>query len=473
MNATYLIDHLQAITHATNVLGATGSAAATAAVNKPKTATSSHYDAEGKTLATVSTTSYEGLNFSSDGAIAGGNLSHQSLSPEGIKLSTTSLGFQGDGKPASAEINIHNTHTDGDFKKVAMDMTSATWNDSYAISSGHVKVSAFDAATQAKTHDGTIEFDKETLVSGSFTRYDPDKNGAIDGFSDVDYRQAKFLGSTIIGGQYAINTHAADKSLASTSQVTVSSLGRPQSIETTNMASATAVKSKVLVDFAKIQFNARNRFEAGDLLYTVNDDTGVKLSETTVTYNNSTPSASQTLVYDGSALQSRIMVDFSQATFNNHNQVVNSSKKVDVFSADNKLISSTMVSYDQNGVKVKPDTAGPVTPAPNPPAKSPITPPAPFVLNPATSNQTVETKEKHRTSDNTLQQVTVTTKEDGKAVSAVVTLYGPDGTTVVKTFTMDLSGMSIDETSNTVSGTLNMQSHVGGNVLNTVSSVQY
>src|SRR5690349_24320122 len=104
MNATYSMDHIEAITHISNLLGTSNAAASEAAVNKPKSATTQHYDPLGSDVATVSNTSYEGLVFGADGKIAGGNLSHESSGPDGKKLSTTAIGFQANGTPASAEI---------------------------------------------------------------------------------------------------------------------------------------------------------------------------------------------------------------------------------------------------------------------------------------------------------------------------------------------------------------------------------
>jgi len=200
MNATYNIDHLQAVTHVTSLLNRTA-ASGTAAINKPKTAATSHYDPTGTQVATVSNTSYEGVTFAADGTISGGNLSHQSSTPDGTQLSTTSVNFQNNGKPVSAQVNVNNINGDGDFKNVQMDMSSVTWNNSFAISSGQVKMSTIDASTQQKKNDGIIQFNNETVVSGSITHYDTDNAGAVSGYSEVDYSKANLLGSSILGGQ--------------------------------------------------------------------------------------------------------------------------------------------------------------------------------------------------------------------------------------------------------------------------------
>lgn len=472
MNDTHSMDHLQAINHVTAVLNTvqTGSTA----VSKPKTASTHHFDATGESVAHVSTTSYEGVTFAGDGSISGGTLSHQSVSPEGLPLTTTSIGFQDGGKPASANVDIHNLHSDGLFKKVAMDMSGATWNDAFAITSGQVAVTATDPDTQAKTHDGTIQFDKENLVSGSFTHYDHQGGGAVTGHAEIDYGAAKFLGTSIVGGQYTVRSLHPDKSLSSTSVVALSELGRINSIESTNMGSATEIKTKTTVDFSKGTFNARNAFHSGDLLYNVFDDKGTKLSDTTVTYQNAVPAQSQTQLYSGGELKGKVLIDYSQSQFDNHNQVVNSSKKVDVYNAKNKLISSSMVAYDQGGKKIKASpTAAPAFKPLKPPVAVKV--PALAKMNLAgqpSANQTQQTDTKKR-EDGTVQQVRVTTLEAGKPVSAKITSYGPDGTTVIKSYTMDLTGISYDENSKAVSGTLNMQTHLGGTVLQAQSSVQY
>jgi hypothetical protein len=364
-----------------------------------------------------------------------------------------------------------------------MDLSGVTWNNSMAISSGAVKVNTIDALTQAKTHEGTIEFDKESLLSGAFTHFSTDKPGEVDGYTQVDYSTAKFLGTHIVGGQYAIHSLKPDKTIGSSSVVSLSPLGRLQSIETKNMGDASAVKTTVKVDFANVLFTPRNEFSAGDLHYTVNDDKGTLLSETTVTYNNTCPAISKTLVYKDSAVQSRIVVDYSASTFNNRNQVVNSTKKVNVYGKDNALLSSTIVTYDQHGKKTGQDKAATLTdiqePAPVKPVKASMPaggniPSQPAVKAAAapTGDQTEKRDEKYR-DDKTLEKVIVTTMQAGKPVSALITLYGADGQTVIKTFTMDMTGLSFDPASNIVSGALNMTAHLGGNTLNSASSIQF
>lgn len=477
MNATYNMDHLQAITHVTSLLNTGATLGDAAAVSKPKTASTSHYDPEGAEVAAVSNTSYEGVTFAPDGSISGGSLSHQSSSPDGVPLSTTSVGFGANGKPGSAEINVHNVSGEGDFKKVQMDMSGATWNDSFAISAGQVRMTTIDAATGKKKHDGTLQFDKEVVASGSFNHYATDGDGALTGFSQVDYSGAKFLGSTLVGGQYAIHHQAADNSTKSSSQIAVSPLGRPQSVQTTNTSASGAVTSKVAVDFSRMAFNARNEFHAGDINYTANDDKGALLSQTTATYANAVPSLTTTQVYANGQVQNKIVVDYAASQFNNDRRVVNSTKKVDIFSAaDNKLLSSLLITYDALGNKIKQeDAASAAQPAPAQKAvaaTSTVQAPPPFKAYAATGAETTQTDKKTR-SDGTLEQTRVTTLKDGKPVAAVITLYGANGTTVIKTFEMDLTGLGYDPASKTVSGSLNMQTKLGGNVVHANSAIQY
>src|SRR4051812_32521977 len=219
MNATYNIDHLQAVTHVTSLLNASPSLGDAVAVNKPKNATTNHYDPTGQQLATKSTTSYAGVTFAADGSISGGNLSHESTDPDGVQLSTTAVGFGSNGKPSSAKIDVNSVDGKGNFKTVQMDMSGATWNNSLAVSSGNVNISTIDSATGQKKHDGVIQFNNEAIVSGSFTHYDPNNAGAITGYTDVDYSAAKFLGTKLVGGQYDVKSHTADKGLKSTSSV--------------------------------------------------------------------------------------------------------------------------------------------------------------------------------------------------------------------------------------------------------------
>src|SRR4051794_17848224 len=123
MNATYSMDHLQAITHVTSLLNSSAATGATAiskpktgllnssaatgatAISKPKTAVSNHYDLSGQDVATTSNTSYENVAFAADGTISGGTLSHESVDFMGsTELNNSSLNFLGNGKPGSAQI---------------------------------------------------------------------------------------------------------------------------------------------------------------------------------------------------------------------------------------------------------------------------------------------------------------------------------------------------------------------------------
>jgi hypothetical protein len=480
MNATHSMDHLHAITHVSNVLN-TNVKATTVAISKPKVANTSHYDPTGKEVAIISNTSFEGITFAADGSIASGNLAHESMSPDGTKLSTTSMGFENNGKPSSAEINVHNKDGSGDFKKVTMDMNAVVWNASFAISSGQVKLSTIDALTQLKKTDGVINFDKETLLSGSFTHFSTEKAGEITHLAEIDYSKAKFLGTRIVGGQYEIKSMRPDKSVESTSIVSVSPIGRLQSIETTNLDTTAAVKSKVQVGFSKVVFNARNEFDSGDINYTVNDSKATLLSKTTVTYKNTVPANSETLVYSKAEVLYKILVDYSESKFNNSKQVVNSSKKVQVYSKAGNIISSTTVNYDQHGNKIKPNSQTkqikPATPADQQskqttPAKVPVKPPVVPPVKAATGDQRVEKVPSTR-ADGTLEQMKITVYEGDTPVSYTIIYYATDGKTVVKSHAMDLSSIKFDPNSNTVTGTLALTTNLGENTLHSQSAIQY
>jgi hypothetical protein len=481
MNATYNIDHLQAVTHATSLLNASTTLGDAVAVNRPKNATTNHYDPTGQQIASKSTTSYEGVKFAADGSISGGSLSHNSTDPNGVKLSTTAVGFGNDGKPNSAQIDVNNKNGEGNFKTVKMDMSGVTWNNSLGVSSGQVNIKTMDGASGLTKHDGAIQFDKENIVSGSITHYNPDNGKDITGYTDVDYSQTKFLGTSLIGGQYSVNSHTAEKALKSTSTVAVSSLGRPQSIQTSNQDPTTkAITSNVNVDFSKLAFNARNEFDSGELNYTAKDSNNNLLSQTNVTYNDAQPALSNTQVYNNEQLQNKIVVDYSDSLFDNDHKVVNSIKKVEVYSNSNELISSNVIAYDENGKKLKDDDPK----AKKIKANKPVKPSkkkskdesAPSPLQPALksgdSNTSQQTNNINRT-DGTLEESRVTTLQDGKPVFALITMYAADGKTVTKTFTLDLTGLAYDTDSKTVSGALNMQTHSGDNVLQSDSSIQY
>ena len=107
------------------------------------------------------------------------------------------------------------------------------------------------------------------------------------------------------------------------------------------------------MDFSQIVFDARNEFLSGDLDFTVNDNAGNLLSKTLITFANSLPALSTTSVYIKDQLQNKIVVDYSDSLFNNDHQVVDSSKKVDIYSNANELLFSTVISYDKDGKKTK------------------------------------------------------------------------------------------------------------------------
>ena len=475
MNPTYNLDHVQAVAHTTSLLNAGATLGAAATVSKPKTATTSHYDPTGQEIATTSNTSYAGVTFAADGTISGGSITHESSVPGGNKLSTTTVGFGTNGKPQSAEINVHNNNGVGDFRKIQMDMSGATWNNSLAISTGQVKLTSFDPASGQKLHDGVIQFNNEAVVSGSLTHYSSDGSGSVTGSTQVDYSGAKFLGTSIVGGQYIVQSHTPDNVLKATSVIGVSPLGRVQSIETTNLVGGATPSTKVTVDLSKVVFNARNEFLSGELGYTSKDNTGAVISQTAVAYNNANPSLSTTSVYKNTALQNKIVIDYAASLFNNNHHVVNSSKKVDTYTGDGKLLASNVVSYDAMGNKTGSAPTGTQTaPAPTstPQPSTPVT--SNFNMNiqanaPGTTQQTDKTTRP----DGTLEQVRVTTLNGNIPVAAQITLYATDGTTVIKTYTIDLSGLTYDQNANTVTGSVNMQTHAGGNVLNSESTIQY
>jgi hypothetical protein len=264
--------------------------------------------------------------------------------------------------------------------------------------------------------------------------------------------------------------------------------------------STSTVISKVSVDFSKIVFDARNEFLSGDLGFVVNDNAGNLMSKTSVTFANSLPTLSTTSVYVKDQLQNKIVVDYSASLFNNDHQVVDSSKTVNIYSSTNKLLFSTVISYDKNGKKIKdkspkdktsgtPQTLTAPTPAPAKQTTASASKASTASKVKSTAATTVKgasltgtqlgdtpttqkTDKTYRT-DNTLEQVRVTTLQGNTPVSAVITNYAADGTTVVKTFTLDLSGLNYDQASNTVTGALSLQTHVGGNVLSSESTIQY
>ncbi len=191
------------------------------------------------------------------------------------------------------------------------------------------------------------------------------------------------------------------------------------------------------------------------------------------------------------------MTDYSNASFDNHNRVVNGSIKVDVFNAAEQRICSTAVSYDQNGAVTNKQTQTfPVTAVvtapktyqavaaswPKPPAKpSAAALPGPSVAptttalgtaNAGASQAPDQTKNISR-SDGTLEATVATTSQNGKPVSAVVTHYDSDGKTVVNSYHVDLTKVVAPAGQGKPSGSVSLQEFLGGTILHSESVFNY
>jgi hypothetical protein len=181
-------------------------------------------------------------------------------------------------------------------------------------------------------------------------------------------------------------------------------------------------------------------------------------------------------------MQNKIVVDYSASIFNNDHEVINSTKKVEIYSNSNQLLTTNTIAYDQLGNKVLANGAvaiqlpsSPPEVKANGPALVAITAPVAFNLavKMGDPNTTQKTEPPVMRADGTLQETRVTTMLAGKPVSTLITLYAADGKTVTKTFTLDMSSLSYDAASNTVSGALNMQTDLGGDILQSQSAVQF
>lgn len=179
----------------------------------------------------------------------------------------------------------------------------------------------------------------------------------------------------------------------------------------------------------------------------------------------------------------KTVIDFSNASFDNHNRVIGSGMKVDQYDASERLVASTTVNYDANhSVAAKNSTMVPTTAPKTPPRayqdvinslKKPaavggVKPAAPAVSPPVSS--TVNTKQVKRP-DGTLETNVATAIQSGVPVSAIVTHYATDGKTVTSTVHVDLS--RVVTSGQKPSGSVSLAEYTGGTTLSSESSLEY
>jgi hypothetical protein len=149
-----------------------------------------------------------------------------------------------------------------------------------------------------------------------------------------------------------------------------------------------------------------------------------------------------------------VTTDYSGAQFDNHNRVVGGAVKVNVYDASDNPLATSNVTYDgKGGVANKQTQKVPLSIAPAAPRALPdiaakvwtnLPPrpaPAPLPVKQMAAPPP-RAKNTYR-KDGTLEESVETTSANGVPASSVVTHYDTDGKTVVSTYHVDLSKVSI------------------------------
>ncbi|ABC29918.1 conserved hypothetical protein [Hahella chejuensis KCTC 2396] len=529
MNATHeLSDHLEASEHIANVSQLAGEIA-----SLPKNASTTHYGPDGQTVAAYSKTDYANLKLSPEGAVQGGTLSHTSTDTDGRPINSSTLTFT-NGKVASAKTDIHNRFASGVAKQVEADFTNVRWTPASTIHSGQVKFSSRRGDTQRLRSDGVVTYDNEQIATGAFRHYSPEGQGGVEGYTDIDYSQTKFIGDRITGGYFSVSSKNAARAENAQSHVFMTSTGAIDQIHTKNFDPATAqLKSQVLTEFKNTQFNARNKISGGEAHYSVSDSNNVIQSKTVVSYQNGVPSNAVTQNYVDAKLHSKVVSSYEGAAFDNELRAINSTVHTRGYDANEKLTSMTDSTYDSHGAPSKtqsrtldPDTQTPLFLTETDYAntvfnyrRKPIGGHAKITTTNLQDSSTVETvknftsptavnaaieasellaasaqastpqyathtstmknadgqttayKKTIARSDGSPLKTVITNLADGKPTTVTVTLYAADGKTIGKTYSIDVSG--VDAGSGKVSGTMKISTKFRGRTLSSESTLEF
>ncbi|MDG9669246.1 hypothetical protein ONV78_16005 [Hahella sp. CR1] len=529
MNATHeLSDHLEASENIANVSQLAGVVA-----SLPQNASTTHYGADGKQIASYSKTSYANLKLSPQGDIQGGTLSHSATDANGNALNSSTLAFA-NGNVATAKTQINNRFASGVAKQVEADFSNVKWTPATTIHSGQVKFTSRRGDSQSLRSDGVVTYANELITSGSFRHYSPEGQGGVEGYTDIDYSNTKFVGDRIIGGYFSVSSKNAARAENSQSNVFMNASGAIDQIHTKNFDPASAaMKSQVLTEFQNTQFNARNEIDGGEAHYSISDPNGVLQNKTVVTYQNGVPSNTVTQNYANNQVLSKVVSSYEGATFDNELRAINSTVHTREYNAAEKLMSMTDASYNASGAptKIQSRTLDPDTQTPlflietdyantqfnyrrkpigghakitttnlkdsssietiktftSPTAASatahaeelmamPTQPSAPQYLTHTSTmknaeGQTTAYKKTITRSDGSLLKTVVTNVTDDKPTSVAVTLYAADGKTVAKTYAMDVSGVAVS--AGKVSGAMKITTKFRGQILSSESTLEF
>ena len=531
MDITHHLDHLQVLNHVANVAQAQQTVTQ-AAKNLPKSAETTHYGPDGNRVASKSTTSYAGVKVS-NGKIAGGRLQYASRDETDKAISSSEVAFQQDGTPGTVNTSINNRFSDGLYKKITTDMSSVLWNAASNVVSGSINISSTHAEKDSLHTAGSLIYKNEVPVSGKFTHYVPQGDGSISGFTNIDYSKANFRGSRITGGYCAINSQDATGATKANSNLFMSNKGLIQEIHTTNFDPKSGeTTGKVFSDFSNLEFTPRNEFKSGTVTYNATDEKGNVTLQTTVSYTDSVPTQTESHKIKNSKITHKIVTDYSNVTFNNDLAPINCTVTTTVTNAAEKLGSKTETKYDSEGnpktkvtkiysskteklfSTVTSDYANVVFNHSHKPIGGTLeittvlaegsqtihsekdfgsfpssdTTPAELVTLSTSGpgkdttktttvknaqGQVTEVQQITKRSNGTLLKKVITHIQDDKPTSSSITLYGTDGTKVLKTYSLNLTNISYDSTSGKVSGSMSLQSKFAGAVRDSESTLTY
>lgn len=344
MNLAAHHDALQALNHLASVLPTPVAAVL------PASAVTTQYGADGKVIRANATTSFADLKSSPDGKLAGGSISHETRTPEGALIDSSTLSMLSDGRPGKLQTVIQNRFAPGPFKHFEADLSALQWTAANSIYAGTVAITTRDAATNAVRMEGQLAFDQETLRSGTFAHRAWAGDGQVHGYTHVDYTAAELVGMRLVGGQCAVTVKNAALKVLSLSTISISNQGTVTRIATQTFDPASGKqKARVAADFSGVRFDPRGQIAAGTAGFVVTTPQGAQLSRTTSAFEAGVCQQTITETFVRGSAQRRIVTDYTGARFNNDLQVVNSDVVSKTYDAAGQVLSITTTSHDAQG----------------------------------------------------------------------------------------------------------------------------
>lgn len=536
MNASYHLEHLQVLQHINGISNhILASSSDTSGSNLPLNAKTVHYSLDGKSISSHSITSYNDVKVSPSGRIIGGSISHTSTDNSQKELDSSDVHFTSAGKPGLINTQVNNRFKDGIYKSVTSSLMDVVWSEVSSIKSGNISINITNKNNHAPQTSGCLVFENEKISKGHFQHYSSGTNEKIYGYTDIDYKDAKQVGTQIVGGYCAISSKNPDKIEKSTSNIFMTNLGRVDQIHTKNFDTKTKqLKNSVICEFKDMEFNERNEFLNGNSHYTILDNKNNLLSKTTVEYEDRKPKSSTTLNYKENKVNNTTVTEFSGAEFNNDLNVIDSETNTKVINLNSQVITQTVSSYNSNGYPLKrisknldPNSSeilavieldykntmfdhqnNPVdgystSTVTNPKTKESTTTikhyknysgikKIPSIENESVVESSMEEVNSSRVSiskdkdGNVIAKKETIERADGTKIKTIFTqikdnnpeltkisIYDTDGSSVIKTYSIDLSQIDYDIITHTMKGSMGLKSYFRGDTINTDTTLEY